>query len=318
LNADLVLAVPSATTGTSWEIEWVSTNDNLRNTVFLMPPVSLTGDTMEAWSEGWSELQRWARFMGLRFPAYDPVGLLFTMDPNGNVARAIDYQGWATSRRWLEVLIALSAPSSDWLWDAQRNVLAQLEVREAEERGIDLFTLYDEIEEKRRASIRANLAAVGTPDDVRYFDALVYLDTVIESTGLHHGTRPGQRLSEWPPEDNRYESPGAFTVWYGEKSLIWADSTRNLRDAIGLCASGDGDRSDFCAKVLNELVIPGLSEESRRDFDEGRLDKTKMTKFFVHKNLSVLTHVTANDADAERLATLVRAGALSLGKPRLA
>jgi hypothetical protein len=78
------------------------------------------------------------------------------------------------------------------------------------------------------------------------------LDTVIESTGLHHGTRPGQRLSEWPPTtQDRYRSPGVYTVWWGTKDLIWVGWSADLFQELSLCASGDVSRSDFCAKVFD-------------------------------------------------------------------
>jgi hypothetical protein len=319
LNATLILVVPSITAGTSWEIEWVSINDNLRNSIFVMPPEEL-GGAAARWRDEWPQLQHWARFMGWSLPDYDPMGLLFTMTPEGEVLRSLRFGEWAESREWFTGLMGLTGPTSDWIWsgDIQRSVLTQLEQDEAKDRGIHLFDVHDEIMEKRRDQIRSNLSAIGSEEDKKHYAALEELDTVIESVGLYHGTRPGQRFSEWPPAaKERYQSPGVYTVWWGTKDLIWAGWAADLFQELSLCASGEVSQSDFCMSVFVQLVAPKLSPEIKHDLNSGLMDKTKMTRFFIHKHLSVHTHTTSNMDEAEQIARLVQDGVLSLGKPRL-
>jgi len=75
--ADMIVVVPCATEGTSWEIEWVMINKFLKKTVFVMPP-SL-GNRQQWWEEKWVALKRWSRYLGLAFPDYSSDGLFFAL-----------------------------------------------------------------------------------------------------------------------------------------------------------------------------------------------------------------------------------------------
>jgi hypothetical protein len=317
LNATLILVVPSITAGTSWEVEWVAINDNLRNSIFLMPP-SADDNARRIWDSEWTAVQRWGRFMGLQFPDYDPKGLLFTVKPHGPTLKSISFGEWFARGPWWIGLMELTGPSADWIGDIQRGVQVALEGREAKQRGIDLFQVHDEQMEEKRNSLRSRLKAIGTAADAKYFPVFEALDTIAESVGLSRGIRPGHRFSEWPPDDQSgFEKPGAYTVWWGTNDLIWAGATNNLTQEMRVCAAGDVSTSGFCQAVFTRLIEPNLTSEIKADLDAGLIQKNKMARFVIHKHLSAKLNVTRDIVEAKRLAHLINRGVLSAGKPRL-
>ena len=317
LNATLILVVPSITEGTSWELEWVAVNRNLRNSIFLMPP-AFDARSEAAWRQEWLALQRWARFMGLMFPDYDSKGLFFTIDPQGPVLRSVSFAEWFIRRNWWVGLMQLTAPSSDWIGDMQKGILSLLEQEDAESRGIDLLTLYSEIEKEKEDKIHSRLAVESEAANDKYYPILERLDTIIESTGWFHGTMPGQRFSDWPPDgEHDIRGPGVFTIWWGEKELIWAGRASDLYQEMSSFATGDTRATEFCNAVYTGLVLPSLDPATLKDLDAGLIDQNKMTRFFIHKNLSVLTERVPDVEDAGNIVRLIRAGVLSVGSPRL-
>lgn len=312
LNATLILVVPSVTEGTSWEIEWVAVNDNLRNSVFLMPP-ALSDE--EHWDTEWVAVQRWARFMKLAFPDYNRDGLLFTMDPSGPVLRSVRFGRWVGARGGSTSLMALTGVSTDWMGDAKRSVLAALEVQEAREQGVDLADFWAAKEREKREAIRARVDEIGIEGDHKFLPMLERLDTIDYTPGPLRGRHPGRQF--WECEGLRDSMPGVYTVWWEENDLIWADSTINLGKTLNEHASGITRGSPFCSAVFENLVLPSLGQDVMRDFNDGLIDRDKMTRYHIHKYLSVLYEQTENLDNAKRIAFLIQRGVLGTGAPRL-
>jgi len=313
LNATLILVVPSATEGTSWEIEWVAINNNLRSSIFLMPP-NYSDDV--DWRADWAAVQRWARFMGLAFPDYDDEGLLFTMDPAGPVLRTLNVAQWLSDDNSWVTLMHLTRGSSDSIADAKRNMLAFLETREAESQQIDLFELWRHKEQAIRKSIREKVSKVGAASDVRWLPVLERLDIINNAIGPMRGRYPGIRFSEWD-EQERHAGTGVYTVWWGEDDLVWADWSTNLGETLTEHARGRIADNAFCETVFSTEVVPSLTPDVARDLHDGLIDADKMNRYHIHKHFSVLFQVTNDVQDAKRLALLVNKGVLSAGRPRL-
>jgi hypothetical protein len=92
--AACIFVIPSHTTGTKWEVEWLRENAFLAKCVFIMPPrikekivwrkrklVKITVDMKTLWNKAASVLAE----SGLFLPAYSEAGLVFTLSDAGVV-----------------------------------------------------------------------------------------------------------------------------------------------------------------------------------------------------------------------------------------
>jgi hypothetical protein len=80
------LCIPSAKTGTFWEIDFILTNNHLSKTIFIMPSQLAGGIYKFIFQKNFESGEcedDWAKLIievgkrGVRFPEYDKNGLLF-------------------------------------------------------------------------------------------------------------------------------------------------------------------------------------------------------------------------------------------------
>ncbi len=78
-TSDLVITVPHASAGVSWEIGFLKSHAAVSRTLFVMPPESTSFDVAEMWRSASSMMAA----HGLHLPRYDRRGLLFRLGDDG-------------------------------------------------------------------------------------------------------------------------------------------------------------------------------------------------------------------------------------------
>jgi tetratricopeptide (TPR) repeat protein len=309
-NADFVIVVPCATEGTSWEIEWVVINKFLKKTVFVMPPSS--GDRKQWWEENWLSLQNWSRYLGLDFPDYASKGLFFALGPEQQIATK-DYENVLTgSQLWETLLMEVLGqflPSTEFLQPVL-DALPEVELlQEVKDRGVDSETVIQEHVDAHVDRIKERIRQIKP----RLLDKVSPFKLGI----LEKGLPPQGDFVSWPPEHGRIPlTSGIYTVWEGGERLMWVGATQNLFATLDSHAGGQIENDSFCAAVLNQLVLPFLTEELRLDIEKGVLPMDKIVKLNIRRNLRYRL-IPMGISEARLFENLIKRGVLDAGPPQL-
>jgi tetratricopeptide (TPR) repeat protein len=309
-HADMIVVVPCATEGTSWEIEWVVINMFLKKTVFVMPPSS--GNHQQWWEENWVKLQRWSRYLGLAFPDYASGGMFFALGPERQIATK-DYESVLRgSPLWETLLMEVLGQfllSSEWLRPLQDTLPEVLLRGDAKDRGVDIDTVIHERVDMHVARITERIHQI----EPRLLDKVSpYILGILEK-----GLPLQGEFASWPPELGRIPAtPGVYTIWEGPERLMWVGATLDLFATLDSHAEGRVENDDFCAAVLNQLILPSLSEGLRLDMEKGILPSDRMVRFRIRRDLRYRL-IPMGVSDAHLLSDLIRRGVLDAGLPQL-
>lgn len=309
-NSDMIIVVPCATEGTSWEIEWVVINKFLKKTVFVMPPSSR--DRQQWWEENWVALQHWSRYLGLTFPDYASDGLFFALGPEQQIATK-DYKSVLSgSQLWLTLIMEVlgqTLPSSEWLrmlQDALPEVLFRSEVKD---RGGDTDTVVQERVGAHVDRITERIRQIKP----RLLDKVSPYKLGI----LEKGLPPQGDFASWPPEQGRIPATsGVYTVWEGLDRLVWVGATLDLFATLDSHVEGRIENDSFCAAILNQFVLPRLSEELKLDMEKDDLPSDKMVRFIIRRDLRYRL-IPMEFSEARLFEDLIKRGVLDAGPPQL-
>jgi hypothetical protein len=134
---------------------------------------------------------------------------------------------------------------------------------------------------------------------------------------LEKGLPPQGDFAMWPPERGRIPSaPSLYTIWEGPKRLMWVGTTLDPFATLDSHAEGRLENDGFTTAVLNQLVLPGLSEALRLDVEKGLLPMDKMVRFKIRRSFRYKL-LPMQAAEARIYEDLIRHGVLDAGPPAL-
>lgn len=313
-HSDLVLVTPTATRGTSWEMEWIVINKLLRKTIFVMPPAP--SEARPWWEEQWQQLQRWSRYLGLWFPDYDPDGVFFSSSLLAEGAQRGYAHVMSQANTWLAVFDVLTelVTSDEWVDDSFKASLNSLLTRkEADDLGIDQKELL-----YRRADEHIDRVARRTrqlmPDDPDFAESFAPRLAMLEGGPFNRGS-----FANWPPPPataSMLTRSGVYTIWGGPRNLLAVASVSDLMASLDDIAEGR-ETVGFTKDFLNNRILPSVNSEVRSDLEHGLLPAEKAVRFRVRRDLSYrFLPASAQEGDAMR--ALIIGGALDVGIPELA
>ena len=227
IEAQILLVVPCATQGTSWEMEWVAANKFLHKTCFVMPP---PGPGEEAWwRANWTELKHWSVRLGVKLPEYTPEGCVFRADSYGGIDEipfsTIYAPPFAGLRSTLLGLLFRPNVSWDFAYGLQEGI-----------------------------------AANQTHEPAR--DGHVSGDDGDEDLAIIRQLEGEKRLefSNWHYDAPRVpNAPGVIVLYGGPFRLLWAQETSDLHDTLARYA--DGQLSDFTREFFHARVMKILGPD---------------------------------------------------------
>jgi hypothetical protein len=79
-DASLIICLPSARSGSDWELHQIIRNNYFGKTVFLMPPDQSSWRGWKQLREDWDLVEQHMAADGIRIPKYEKNGLLFSVD----------------------------------------------------------------------------------------------------------------------------------------------------------------------------------------------------------------------------------------------
>jgi hypothetical protein len=142
-------------------------------------------------------------------------------------------------------------------------------------------------------------------------------------------------FAHWPDPTVPRLAAGVYTIWRGEELVYVGMSGRGLSAeaisehraaaarGLGLYsrlnshASGRRSGDQFCIYVCDRLVLPTLTEDDLRRVAAGEESLDGWTRRYIADHLAYRFVEVADGQTAAGLESLVRAGALGVGKPLL-
>ncbi len=291
MEAQIIIVIPTHTQGTSWEIEWVTTNKFLHKTCFLMPP---PGPGDEAWwANNWRELKNWAVRLGLNLPAYTPDGSVFRLTSEGQLDQ-IDFSviygdGDLKMPLMCQLLFRLN-PSWDFLYGIQQGLEA----------------------DRSRATIEARPATAGhsndafaglPPDDQKVLVALDASDRFEMSNWFYDAPQvPGE--------------PGVLMYFDNPFRMVWAEAVDNLNETLS--HHSEGATSDFTRMLFHLNVLNDLTTAQVDQLMTAALTIESIMSFWVKQMVSYRFVVVKDSDSRQRIAEAIAMGASTHGVPKFA
>jgi tetratricopeptide (TPR) repeat protein len=291
LEAQMIIVIPTHTQGTSWEIEWVTTNKFLHKTCFLMPPPGPGDDAW--WADNWRELKNWAVRFGLNLPAYTPDGSVFRLTSEGQLDQldfSVIYGDGDLKMPLMYRLLFRPNVSWDFAYGIQQSIEAD------RSRGT--------IEAQPTAKEHSHEACEGLPLEERKMLASLEASDRLE-------------MSNWfydAPQVPR--EPGVLLYFEAPFRMMWAEAVDNVNETLSRHADGavsDFTRALFQLKVLNHLTATQVDQ-----ITTDALTIESIMSFKVKQMLSYRFVVVKDSDSRRRIAAAVVRGASRHGIPDFA
>jgi hypothetical protein len=144
------------------------------------------------------------------------------------------------------------------------------------------------------------------------------------------------RFADWPNEHVPRRAAGVYTIWRANQFVYVGMSGRGAqredfvsspddtaRQAKGLWtrlnshASGRRSGDQFNVYVCDRFVVPILTMGQQHEIGAGRLLLDRLTKQFIHDELTYRYALLPDGAQALSIERQVRAGSLEVGRPFL-
>jgi tetratricopeptide (TPR) repeat protein len=278
MEAQMLLVIPAATEGTSWEIEWVTTNKLLHKTCFVMPP----GAAHEAWwTDNWEQVRQGAVRLGLKVPEYTPEGCVFRLTSEGLFDRmdfARIYESRDLHMTLLGQLLFRPNISYDFLFGLQQSME---DTRHDQEEAAS---------EEGLSGQRATLAALER--------------------------EPRFELSNWELDrPSTPDSPGILLYYETPFRLLYAEEVENLRDVLDRHARGEP--SDFTRVMFHLKVVPLLTGTQTSQLLDSTLTIESVMSFRMKQLVSYRFLLSEDAIERAGLLDLVWSGASKCGSPKL-
>jgi hypothetical protein len=290
LDAQMIIVIPAVTRGTSWELEWVTTNKLLHKTCFIMPAAS-EPEQQVWWASNWAELKRWAVRLGTNLPAYSAAGSVFRLSSEGLVEE-MDYR-------------ALYDPD-DLHMTLLRGLLFRLNI------SYDfLYAMQQGLEAQRRSQAMASTAASGSPEEVTPLNARTDdgPDTLAQ---LEQGER--HEMSDWWREAPTVpHGPGLLLMYEGPFRLLWVQDCADLHDALEQIA--EGRACDFTRLLFHLRMLPNMPQAQAEQLLDRTLEIGDLVRVRVKLTLSYRYGQVPDADERARSAAQVWDGALKIGVP---
>jgi tetratricopeptide (TPR) repeat protein len=290
MEAQVIIVVPTHTQGTSWEIEWVTTNKFLHKTCFLMPPPG-TGDEIW-WADNWRELKRWAVRFGFDLPDHTPNGSIFRLTSEGQLDTldfSMVYGDGDLKMSLMHRLLFRPNISWDFGYGMQQSIDAE------RARGA--------IADRPPAADHSRIAREGLPpEDQALLTALEASDRLETSNLLYDAAGiPGD--------------PGVVLYFETPFRLMWAEGVGNLAETLGHHSEGavsEFTRALFQSKVLNRLTPQQVDQLTTK-----ALTIESIMSFKVNQMVSYRFVVVKDPDGRRRLVEAIVKGASKHGIPEL-
>lgn len=289
MEAQIIIVIPTHTQGTSWEIEWVTTNKFLHKTCFLMPPPGPGDDAW--WADNWRELKNWAVRFGLNLPAYTPDGTVFRLTSEGQLDQ-IDFSVIYGDGDLKMPLMYQLLFRPNLSWDFAYGVQQSMEADRA--RGA--------IEARPAAAQHSNEAFEGLPlEDQKMLAALEASDRL--------------EMSNWfydAPQVPR--EPGVLMYFETPFRMMWTEAVDNLNETLS--HHSDGAVSDFTRMLFHLEVLNQLTPSQVDQLTTEALTIESIISFRVKQMVSY-RYVVVKDSDSRnRIVDAIVRGASKHGVPR--
>lgn len=90
-NAERIFCVPDDNAGTLWELSQLRSANAIERTIFIMPSAKMMPERSDTYPLEWQAMAALAKPHGLHFPTYNPDGVFFALDADGNVDYSISF-----------------------------------------------------------------------------------------------------------------------------------------------------------------------------------------------------------------------------------
>jgi tetratricopeptide (TPR) repeat protein len=291
MEAQIIIVIPTHTQGTSWEIEWVTTNKFLHKTCFLMPP---PGPGDEAWwADNWRELKNWAVRFGFDLPAYTPKGSVFRLTSEGQLDQmdfSVIYGVGDLKMPLMYGLFWRLNISWDFLYGVQQSMEA----------------------DRARGAIEARPAAAEHPNEA--FEGLPPEDQTMLAA-LEASDR--LEMSNWfydAPQVPR--EPGVLMYFETPFRMMWAEAVDNLNETLS--HHSDGAASDFTRMLFHLKVMNYLKPTQVDQLTTEALTIESIMSFKVRQMVSYKLVVVRNSDSRKRIADAIVRGSSKHGVPEFA
>lgn len=147
-------------------------------------------------------------------------------------------------------------------------------------------------------------------------------------TELEYG--PLCSFADWPNRKIIGEVVGVYTVWQGATFLYVGISGKTVTEQsddrkkdkglfkrLNSHASGRRGGDQFCLFVCDRLILPTLTSQKLENVGRGTLSLDSRTQTFIRDHLSYRFVPVTLIQKAKKIEDLIKAGALSIGKPVL-
>ena len=136
------------------------------------------------------------------------------------------------------------------------------------------------------------------------------------------------KFYDWPNPNVPKVAAGVYAIWENDKLIYCGMSGRSIETnshkvKYGLVTrlhshqSGRLSGDQFCVYVANRMVIPKLKQVELIQFESGDITLDRLTKQYIHNNLSYQYVVVPSSSEAYRVEILARKGELFSQKPYL-
>jgi hypothetical protein len=291
MDAQVIIVIPTHTRGTSWEIEWVTSNKFLHKTCFLMPPPGPGDDAW--WADNWRELKNWAVRFGLNLPDYTPDGSVFRLTSEGQ----LDEIGFSViygdgDLKWPLMHQLLFRPNPSW--DFGYGIQQSLEADRAR----------SAIEARPAAAEHSNEACEGLlPEDQNMLAALEASDRL--------------EMSNWFFDAPQVPTePGVLMYFETPFRMMWAEAVDNVNETLS--RHSDGAVSDFTRVLFHLKVLNHLTPTQVDQLITGALTIKAIMSFKVKQMVSYRFVVVKDAESRKRIADAIVRGVSKHGVPGFA
>ena len=312
-HSNLVLVTPTATQGTSWEMEWIVINKLLRKTIFVMPPTP--SEARLWWEKQWQQLHRWSRYLELWFPDYAPDGVFFSSSLLAEGAQRDYGHVMSQANTWFALFDVLTehVTSDEWIDDSLIASIEYAQTRqEADDLGIDQSELiYRRIDEHMDRVARRTRQLM--PDDPDFAESFAPRLAMLEGDPFNRNF-----FASWPPppaKASMLTRSGVYTIW-DRRELLAVASVSDLMASLDDIAEGR-ETNSFAKAFLENRILPSVNNEVRSDLERGLLAAEKVVRFRVRRDLSY-QFLPASPEEGNSMRALIIGGALDAGIPELA
>ncbi len=291
MEAQIIIVIPTHTQGTSWEIEWVTTNKFLHKTCFLMPPPGPGDDAW--WADNWRELKNWAVRFGFNLPAYTPDGSVFRLTSEGQLDQ-IDFSVIYSDGDLKMPLMYRLLFQPNVSWDFGYGVQQSMEADRA--RGT--------FEACPAAAEHSNEAFEGLPPENQKMLAALEASDRLE-------------MSNWfydAPQVPR--EPGVLMYFETPFRMMWTEAVDNLNETLS--HHSDGAVSDFTRMLFHLKVLNHLTPTQIDQLNTEALTIESIMSFEVKQMVSYRFLVVKDSDRRKRIADAIVRGASKHGVPGFA